>query len=223
MPNAIAYLDESTGSGWGRTLYAFFAEMGRRSVSLRTVQSYSRVLQHFFGRGGKTLDEVTSQDVFVWAYGTGLSGKQPGSITIGARLACLNSFYRCLSRMMVVGSNMACQQQPSGREVNRRRHNMAERTQAHSVSLFEAGQVSLYSTTVDLRSLAIALTVDLCLVGRLAHSRLTPGFSSDPARVSDLLATSEPSYAFIQIHDDAGGSWRSLSTGPAGQGMPSWG
>ncbi len=54
MPNAIAYLDESTGSGWGRTLYACLAEMGRRSGSLRTVQSYSRMLQHFFGRGGKT-------------------------------------------------------------------------------------------------------------------------------------------------------------------------
>ena len=38
MPNAIAYLDESTGSGWGRTLYACLAEMGRRSGSLRTVQ-----------------------------------------------------------------------------------------------------------------------------------------------------------------------------------------
>ncbi len=38
MPNAIAYLDESTSSGWGRTLYACLAEMGRRSGSLRTVQ-----------------------------------------------------------------------------------------------------------------------------------------------------------------------------------------
>ena len=40
MPNAIAYLDESTGSGWGRPLYACFAEKGRRSGSLRTVQAY---------------------------------------------------------------------------------------------------------------------------------------------------------------------------------------
>ena len=48
--NAIAYLDESTASAWERTLYAFLAEKERRSGSLRTVQSYSRMLQDFFGR-----------------------------------------------------------------------------------------------------------------------------------------------------------------------------
>ena len=96
MPNAVAYLDESTAAGWEQTLYAFLAEKERRSGSLRTVQSDSRMLQYFFGPASKTPDEVTSQDVFAWAYGTGLSGKQPGSITIGARLACLSSFYRFL-------------------------------------------------------------------------------------------------------------------------------
>src|SRR5688572_4938631 len=102
--NAVAYLDESAG-GWERSLYAFLAEKQRRSGSLRTVQSYSRMLNHFFGRAGKTPDQVTSQDVFAWAYGTGLSGKPPGSITIGARIACLSSFYRFLIRMTVVASN----------------------------------------------------------------------------------------------------------------------
>ena len=105
MPNAVTYLDESTAASWERTLYAFLAEKERRSGSLRTVQSYSRMLQHFFGRGGKAPDEVTSQDVFAWAYASGLSGKQPVSITIGARIACLSSFYRFLIRMKVVGSN----------------------------------------------------------------------------------------------------------------------
>src|SRR5687767_714700 len=105
MPNAIAYLDESTVSGWERSLYAFLAEKQRRSGSNRTVQSYSRMLNDFFGRAGKTPDMVTSQDVFAWAYGVGLSGKQPGSITIGARIACLSSYYRFLIRMKVVASN----------------------------------------------------------------------------------------------------------------------
>lgn len=50
-----------------RTLYAFLAEKERRSGSLRTVQSYSRMLGDFFGSTGKTPDEVTSQDVFTWA------------------------------------------------------------------------------------------------------------------------------------------------------------
>src|SRR5262245_26279731 len=102
--NAVAYLDESA-AGWERALYAFLAEKERRSGSLRTVQSYSRMLQHFFGGSGRTPNEVTSQEVFAWAYGTGLSGKQPGSITIGARLACLSSFYHFLIRMKVVAAN----------------------------------------------------------------------------------------------------------------------
>jgi site-specific recombinase XerD len=104
MTTTIAYLDE-LASGWQRTLYAFLAEKERRSGSLRTVQSYSRMLQHFFGRLGKTPEPFTSAEVFSWAYGTGLSGKEPGSITISARLACLSSFYRFLIRMKVVASN----------------------------------------------------------------------------------------------------------------------
>ena len=56
MNNAIAYLDESTVSGWDRTLYAFLAEKQRRSGSDRTVQSYSRMLNDFFGRVSRTPD-----------------------------------------------------------------------------------------------------------------------------------------------------------------------
>jgi integrase/recombinase XerD len=105
MTGAIAYLDESAAADWERTLYAFLAEKERRSGSLRTVQSYRRMLNDFFGRSGTTPDQVTAQDVFAWAYGVGLSGKTPGSITIGAHLACLSSFYRFLIRMKVIGSN----------------------------------------------------------------------------------------------------------------------
>jgi site-specific recombinase XerD len=104
MTNAIAYLDESA-AGWERSLYAFLAEKHRRSGSHRTVDAYSRMLQEFFGRAGKTPDQITSQDVFAWAYGVGLSGKEPSAITIGARLACLSSFYRFLLRMKVLASN----------------------------------------------------------------------------------------------------------------------
>ena len=92
MPNAVAYLDAATASGWERTLYAFLAEEQCWSGLLRTVQSDSRMLHLCFGHAGKTPDEVTSQDVFVWAYDTDLSGKQTGSNTIGARVACHSSF-----------------------------------------------------------------------------------------------------------------------------------
>jgi len=92
-------------SGWERALYAFLAEKERRSGSRRTVEGYSRMLQHFFGTLGKPPDRVTDQEVFAWAYGKGPSGKEPSAVTIGARLACLSSFYRFLIRMEIVASN----------------------------------------------------------------------------------------------------------------------
>ncbi len=96
---------DKTAEGWDRSLYAFLAEKERRSGSRRTVEGYSRMLQHFFGTVGKPPDRVTSPEVFAWGYGVGLSGKQPSSVTIGARLACLSSFYRFLIRMDIVSSN----------------------------------------------------------------------------------------------------------------------
>jgi len=54
------------------------------------------MLQDFFGRAGKQPDNVTSQDIFVYAYSPGLSGKQPSAITIGARIACISSFFAFL-------------------------------------------------------------------------------------------------------------------------------
>jgi site-specific recombinase XerD len=96
---------DNTAEGWERSLYAFLAEKERRSGSRRTVDGYSRMLQHFFGTVGKPPDRVTSTEVFAWAYGVGLSGKQPSSVTIGARLACLSSFYRFLIRMDALAVN----------------------------------------------------------------------------------------------------------------------
>jgi len=94
-----------TATGWQRALYAFLAEKEQRSGSRRTVEGYSRMLQDFFGRLGKLPDQVSAQDVFVYAHGPGLSGKQPSGLTIGARIACLSSFYRFLIRMDIVKSN----------------------------------------------------------------------------------------------------------------------
>src|SRR5918996_1783902 len=90
---------------WEQAIYAFLAEKERRSGSSRTVQAYSRMLYHFFGALGKTPDEVSSQEVFAYAHSVGLSGKKPSSVTVGARIACLSSFYRFLIRMEMVTSN----------------------------------------------------------------------------------------------------------------------
>ena len=95
----------NTAEGWQRSLYAFLAEKEQRSGSRRTVEGYSRMLQDFFGRSGKQPDKVTSQDIFVYAHSPGLSGKQPSAITIGARIACISSFYHFLIRMDIVQSN----------------------------------------------------------------------------------------------------------------------
>jgi len=105
MTTGTALLPESTANAWDRATYAFLAEKQRRSGSDRTVQGYSGMLRHFFGTVGKTPDLVTSQEVFVWAYGKGLSAKTPSSTTIGARIACLSSLYRFLIRMGMVQAN----------------------------------------------------------------------------------------------------------------------
>jgi len=104
MVATLVPFDESL-SGWERALYAFLAEKERRSGSRRTVEGYSRMLQHFFGAVGKPPERVTSQEVFVFAHGVGLSGKEPSAVTIGARMACVSSFYRFLIRMGLIASN----------------------------------------------------------------------------------------------------------------------
>jgi len=77
-----------TATGWQRALYAFLTEKQRRSGSHRTVEGYSRMLQDFFGRLGKQPNEVSSRDIFAYAHGPGLSGKQPSG-----------SYYRCPHRL----------------------------------------------------------------------------------------------------------------------------
>jgi site-specific recombinase XerD len=86
-----------TATVWQRAFYAFLAG------SRRTVEGYSRMLQDIFGRFGKQPDNVTSQDIFVYAHSPGRSGKQPSAITNGARIACISSFFRFLIRMDIVG------------------------------------------------------------------------------------------------------------------------
>ncbi|MCI0441183.1 MAG: tyrosine-type recombinase/integrase, partial [Chloroflexi bacterium] len=104
MTTSIAAFSDDV-QGWERALYAFLAEKERRSGSRRTVESYSRMLSHFFGRLGKTPDEVTPTEVFAYARGKGLSGREPSSVTIGARIACLSAFYKFLIRMELATSN----------------------------------------------------------------------------------------------------------------------
>ncbi len=92
-------------SAWDQALYAFLVEKGNRSGSRRTVESYSRMLWPFFAERSLTPDRVKAGDVLGWVHGIGRSGRTPSSTTVGARIACLSSFYRFLIRMGLVVSN----------------------------------------------------------------------------------------------------------------------
>lgn len=147
---------DGTVDAWQQAIYAFLAEKERRSGSRRTVDAYSRTLQRFFGTLGKMPDEVTSPDVFAFAHSRGPSGREPKPITIGARLACISSFYRFLIRMKLASSN-PCD------EIERPR---ASPTPPRGLSADEIRRVLavIPETAEGLRDKAIVLT--LVLTGR---------------------------------------------------------
>jgi integrase/recombinase XerC len=89
---------------WQHSVVAFLAEKERRSGSRRTVEGYARLLWPFLTRIGSP-DLVTPAHVLSWAYGRGLSGREPASATIAARIACLSSYFRFLIRMSLATAN----------------------------------------------------------------------------------------------------------------------
>ncbi|MDO8483546.1 MAG: tyrosine-type recombinase/integrase [Candidatus Limnocylindrales bacterium] len=103
-PKLLPANPRDDADGWERTLYAFLAEKERRSGSHRTVEGYARMLWPFFGRVGSP-EKVTPAHVLAWAHGIGASGREPSSVTVGARIACLSSYYRFLIRINVAASN----------------------------------------------------------------------------------------------------------------------
>ena len=62
------------------------------------------MLWPFFERVGSP-DRVTPAHVLAWAHGIGASGREPASATVGARIACLSSYYRFLIRMNIATAN----------------------------------------------------------------------------------------------------------------------
>src|ERR1035437_8242025 len=92
-------------SAWDQALYAFLVEKGNRSGSRRTVESYSRMLWPFLRERGLTPDRVKPGDVLAWVHGIGRSRRTPSGTTVGARIACLSSYYRFLIRMGLAASN----------------------------------------------------------------------------------------------------------------------
>ncbi len=103
--NPLPALASGNPSTWDQALYAFLVEKGNRSGSRRTVESYGRMLWPLFRDLGKTPDRVKPADVLPWVHGIGKSGRTPSATTVGARIACLSSFYRFQIRMGLVVSN----------------------------------------------------------------------------------------------------------------------
>jgi site-specific recombinase XerD len=104
-PQSLPTIASGDPSRWDQALYAFLVEKGNRSGSRRTVESYSRMLWPFFADLCKTPDRVAPAEVLAWVHGIGLSGRTPSSATVGARIACLSSYFRFLIRMGIVVSN----------------------------------------------------------------------------------------------------------------------
>jgi len=104
MPSTpLPALSSGRPSAWEEAVYAFLIEKRARSGSTRTVESYARMLWPFFRV--TTPDQVRSAEVLAYAHGIGLSGRTPSSATIGARIACLSSFYRFAIRMGLLVGN----------------------------------------------------------------------------------------------------------------------
>ncbi len=119
---ALPTVFSGSNTGWEGSLYAFLAEKQRRSGSNRTPDSYYRTLRHFFGSLQKAPDQVSPQDVFSFrmsspsgclllqdvfsfAHGVGLSGREPSPVTVGARLSCISSFFKFLIRLDLLKAN----------------------------------------------------------------------------------------------------------------------
>src|SRR5713101_6280816 len=89
---------------WTQAVLAFLAEKHRRSGSQRTVEGYARMLWPFLNSVSSP-DRVTPAHVLAWAHGIGASGREPSSATVGARIACLSSYFRFLIRMNIANAN----------------------------------------------------------------------------------------------------------------------
>jgi hypothetical protein len=103
-PKLLSAVAPDDVPAWQQTVVSFLAEKEPRSGSLRTVESYARMLWPFLTRAGSP-ELVTPAHVLAWAHGVGASGREPSSTTVGARIACLSSYYRFLIRMNIATSD----------------------------------------------------------------------------------------------------------------------
>lgn len=90
---------------WTGIILAWLSEKRKRSGSTQTEYAYGSHLRRFLEHVRRTPDRVTPDMVFTYAYGIGLSGRDPSPNTIRIRLAAVSSFYRFCQRLGVLDKN----------------------------------------------------------------------------------------------------------------------
>ena len=202
-------------SAWQQAVYAFLAEKERRSGSRRTVESYSRMLQHFFGVVGTTPDRVSSPEVLSWAHGIGLSGRQPSGVTVGAgktlhtmqpdaslwqagagdRGVTSSTFYTRLRKYMV-----AAGRPPTGVHILRHTAAKLRRDPGESIESVSQPRASSFTLTgaanTPRRPSAICSPGTTCASLSAAHGNvgitLSPRASSPPSKPNSSTANRWP-------------------------------
>jgi integrase/recombinase XerC len=103
-PQLLPANPRDDATAWERSVYAFLGEKERRSGSRRTTEGYARMLWPFLTAVGSP-ERVTPPHVLAWSHGVGASGRTPSGTTVGARIACLSSYFRFLIRMGLATAN----------------------------------------------------------------------------------------------------------------------
>jgi len=91
---------------WRDAFGAYLVEVRSRTGSLRTVDTYGKVLRRFV-TDVRDPAAVTPHVVHAFAYGIGASGRTPSASTVIVRLAALRGFYDYARRMGLVDRNPA--------------------------------------------------------------------------------------------------------------------
>ena len=92
---------------WQTVAGAWLTEVHQRTGSPRTPKEYARILERFLAEIAPP--EATTAHVHAFAYGPGLSGKEPSPSTVVVRLAAISGFYDFARRMGLVSTNPAAE------------------------------------------------------------------------------------------------------------------
>lgn len=195
-------------------LAAYLGQVAKRTGSQRTPEEYRRIIERFISTVG-VLDAVTPAHIHAFAYGAGVSRKEPSPSTVTVRLAAIRGFLDFARRMKAIGSNPADDvKRPTPRSITPKGLSAAE---------LQRLLAAIPSTASGLRDRAIILTCVFTGLRRVEVMQFTVGgLTEDAGRVFyDIRAKGgiqrhrelpAPAVSAIQTMLEAEG--RSLATMP---------